>query len=103
MNHVRFTQAATESLLSIAKFIAVEEQDLDTAMSVLNKIESSCHQFAMFPQMGVARFDLEVDIRCFFVYDFVVIYKAEQEGIIVLDIIHSSRDVQEDYRNLNDD
>jgi toxin ParE1/3/4 len=103
MNRVRFTQAATESLFSIAKFIAAEEQDWDTAISVLNKIESTCYQFAMFPQMGVARFELETDIRCFFVYDYVVIYKAEQEGIVVLDIIHSSRDVQESYRDLQND
>jgi plasmid stabilization system protein ParE len=50
-----------------------------------------------------ARFEFETDIRCFFVYDYVVIYKAEQEGIVVLDIIHSSRDVQESYRDLQND
>ena len=103
MNRVRFTHAATESLLSIGKCIAVEEQDLDTAMSVLDKIETTCHQFAMFPNMGVERPALGTDIRCFFVFDYVAIYIAEQKGIVVLDIIHSSRDVQENYRDLFDD
>lgn len=95
---VRFTPLAEESLVSIGKYIATQEQDLQTAIELIDKIEASCNQVANFPLMGVARPALGQDVHCFFVYDYVVMYSPEQEGITVLEIVHSSRDVEEGYR-----
>jgi len=100
MNQVRFSQAAQESLLAIGQFIAVQDQDVKTAMTVLDEIAQRCNQFALFPQMGVGRPKLGERVRCFFVFDYIVIYVPSEKGIDVLDVIHSSRDVVEDYRDL---
>ena len=100
MGSVRFTHAAHESLLSIGKFIAIEEQDVESAMKVLDKIDDACNQFALFPLMGVARPELGTNVRCFVVFDYLVLYVSEKEGIVVLDVVHGSRDVLEEYRGL---
>lgn len=100
MSRIRFTQDAQESLLAMGKFIATQDQDLQTAMEVLDKIQETCNQFALFPLMGVARPELGSEVRCFFVYDYLVLYVPDEEGIVVLDIVHGSRDVIEEYRGL---
>ncbi|MEM7477257.1 MAG: type II toxin-antitoxin system RelE/ParE family toxin [Planctomycetota bacterium] len=100
MNTVRFTPMANESLLSIGKFIATEERDLETALTFIDKVETTCQQVALFPEMGVARPALGEGVRCFFVYDYVVIYLPEQKGIAILEVVHSSRDIEEGYRDL---
>ncbi|MEL7496561.1 MAG: type II toxin-antitoxin system RelE/ParE family toxin [Planctomycetota bacterium] len=95
---VRFTPLAKGSLLSIGEFIAEQDQDLETALQFIAKVETTCLKVAQFPHMGVARPELGREVRCFFVYDYVVMYVPEQEGITVLELVHSSRDVEEGYR-----
>ncbi|MEL7499738.1 MAG: type II toxin-antitoxin system RelE/ParE family toxin [Planctomycetota bacterium] len=99
MNQLRFTPWARQQLQEIAKFIAVQEQDLDTALNLIEKVEATCKRFAQFPEMGVARPNLRDGVRCFFVYSYVVVYLIEHEGIVIIDIFHSSQDLPEEYRH----
>ena len=50
--------------------------------------------------MGDRRHELADDLRCFPVGDFVVFYRPQKEGIVVVLVIHGARDIPEVARRL---
>ena len=87
------TTAAEKSILDIGRFIAKQSQSLDVAVRFLDKIDEKCALYATQPHMGEARPDLGYGIRCFPVDNYVVIYSPRPEGILVLLLVHGSRDI----------
>ena len=100
MHQVLLTSAAKESIENIGRFIASQSQSLETAWRILDKIEEKCQLCAFQPRMGELRGDLALDVRSFPVENFVVIYKPHPEGIVVLLVVHSARDVPAVFRDL---
>jgi len=94
------TQAAIDSLLAIGQYIANNSQCLETAVRVLREIDQKLAGYAEFPHMGQARPDLKTNARCFFVYDYVIIYEPVDVGIVVLLTVHNAEDIEQKYRHL---
>ena len=87
------TSAARNDLLEIGRFIASDSLSLKRALDFLDKIDAKCEQYATQPLMATARPDLGDQVRTFSVDNHVVIYQPIDNGIRVLMVVHSSRDI----------
>jgi toxin ParE1/3/4 len=100
MARVTWTPTAEKSLDQIYDFIAIQQQNPSGAIHVLREIERKCDLYADQPEMGDRRHELVDDLRCFPVGDFVVFYRPQTEGIVVVLVIHGARDIPEVARRL---
>jgi toxin ParE1/3/4 len=94
------TDEAEQSIVAIGCYIAEQSQSLETAWRVLDRIEEKCRLYAAQPLLGEARPDLGVDVRCFPVDSFVVIYRPLPDGILLLLVVHGSRDIPAVFRSV---
>ena len=79
MERVFWTDAGEESLNNIGRFIAKQNQSLDRALQVIDKVEEKCRLYAGFPNAGPSRDDLAAGLRCFPVDNLVVIYRPVED------------------------
>ena len=100
MASVTRTPAAEKSLDQIYDFIAIQQQNPDGAVRVLREIERKCDLYANQPEMGDRRHELSDDLRCFPVGNFVVFYRPQTQGIVVVLVIHGARDIPDVTRHL---
>jgi toxin ParE1/3/4 len=77
---------------------SVHSGSLDVALRFLDRIEARCKQHARSPLLGEVCADLGPDVRCFYVGSYVVYFRPTEEGILVLLVIHSARDIGSVYR-----
>lgn len=91
---VRSPQARVD-LVSIGDDVAERMQSLSSANRVLDAIEERIKLLSRHPMSGQACPDLHPDVRCFPVgkYDYIVFYRPHPDGIEVVRVLHSSRDI----------
>jgi len=89
--NVSRTPRANLDLLEIWDYIS--EASEERADRVLDGINERCRMLAGFPEAGRARNDLIVGLRSFSVGNYVIFYQPIEDGIEVLRVLHSSRDV----------
>jgi toxin ParE1/3/4 len=63
----------------------------------LDQIDSACKMLADNPYGGPRRDDLASGLRFYPVGNYLVFYKAIEEGITVVRILHSARDYPRDF------
>jgi len=92
--------------LSIVTKTVRAEQDLDeiwfyialdnvvAADNLLDDIDSSCQLLAMQPQAGRLRPELTPELRSFPVGRYMVFYQPQDDGIEVVRVLHSARDIE---------
>jgi toxin ParE1/3/4 len=92
--------------LSVVTKTVRAEQDLDeiwfyialdnvvAADNLLDDIDSSCQLLAMQPQAGRLRPELTPDLRSLPVGRYVVFYQPQDDGIEVVRVLHSARDIE---------
>ncbi len=87
-------------MVAIGDDIAVRMQSLASANRVLEEIEQKLKLLARHPFAGQARPDLQPGVHCFPVgkYDYVVFYRPQDNGIELLRVLHSSRDIPRVFR-----
>lgn len=88
--------AVDEDLLNI--WLHIARDNPGAADRQLDRIENRCRLYASHPDMGELRPDLGVNVRCFPVDNYVVIYRPGDDGILVLLITHGSRDIPAAFR-----
>lgn len=93
MAHVEWTDTGEESLVEIGRFIARQNQSLDRALAVINKVEEKCRLIAGFPDAGTVRDDLSDGVRTILVDNLVLVYRPLDDGIRVLLVTHGHRDL----------
>lgn len=98
MASIRRTPEARQSIKELGRYISEQSGSLDVALRFLDRIEERCEQHARSPLLGEIRDDLGPNIRCFTVGNYVVIYRPDNDGILVLLVIHSARDIPTVFR-----
>lgn len=85
------SRAAERDLLSIWRFIA-----LDNTRAVdrfLLALVAQCERLGDAPGSGRARPELAAEVRSFPYRTYVIFYRTLPDGILILRVLHSSRDI----------
>ena len=98
MPRVRVTSEAEEDILELAAFIASESGSKTAAVKFLEELDKKCWLYAEQPLMGKQRLDFDKNIRTFPLGNFTIIYEAKDDGIDVLMVIRSARDIPPIFR-----
>ncbi len=82
---------AREDLVEIWEYIA--EDSVNHADSFIDSIEAKLKTLAAQPLIGRARDDLAIGLRSFPIGRYILFYEAIPEGIVLIRVLHSARDV----------
>lgn len=97
MARVIIRPKAESDLDAISDYIA-ERSDDERASNVLRAIYRKMQLYATQPTLGRSRADLREGMRSFPVYRYIVFYRPLEDGIVVVRVLHGSRDLEEqDY------
>lgn len=94
MAQILFTPLATEDLQEIWIYLA-EKAGKETANNFLLEVKKKCETVAAFPESGRVRHELLLNLRSFPFKNYIIFYLPLANGIEVLRILHSSRDIQQ--------
>lgn len=93
MARVLYTESAQSDLLEAWLYIA--EESPVAADRVLDKIEQEADGLSSRPLMGRARPELGTEVRAWPTSTpYILFYRADDLGIVVLRVFHHARDVQ---------
>ncbi len=92
MAQVLFTPLATEDLKEIWRYLA-ENAGNESANKFLQAVKKKCENVAEFPKMGRVRHEYVVNLRSFPFGKYIIFYLPLSDGIEVLRIVYSSRDI----------
>ena len=73
-------------------YIAMD--NVKAADNLLDDVDSSCQLLAIQPQAGRLRPELAPELRSFPVDRYVVFYRPQDDGIDVVRVLHSARDIE---------
>ena len=93
MARVEWTDNGRESLLSIGRFIAEQNQNIERALQVIDRVEEKCRLIATLPASGMLRPDLAPDLRSTLVDNLVIIYRPLDDGMRILLVAHGHEDL----------
>ena len=94
MAKVLFTPLATEDLQQIWNYLE-EVAGVKFANKFLIEIRDKCLMLTEFPELGRFRHDFILNLRSFPFKKYVIFYMPIDDGIDVLRIIHSSRNIEQ--------
>ena len=83
-------------LLDIWDYIA--DDSFERADEFLDRIESKLQALARTPGMGKRRKELLPGLQSFPIGNYVVFYRASEDGIDVIRVLRGSRDIEEIFR-----
>jgi toxin ParE1/3/4 len=76
----------------------IADDSLDRADDFLDRVDEKLQSLARTPGMGRRREELLPGLQSFPVGNYVVFYRAIEDGIDVIRILHGSRDIEEIFR-----
>lgn len=83
-----------EALRDLEEAICYVAHDNPTAArNLLDRLEVSCMRLGEMPDIGRRREELGLELMSFAVGSYVIFYRADDEAIQILRILHGSRDV----------
>ena len=91
MPHVRRRPLAETDILEIWDFIA--DDNPAAADRWVDQLDAQFQMLATQPKLGRARNELAPRVRCFPVGRYVVFYVPRDDGIDVVRVLHSARDI----------
>jgi toxin ParE1/3/4 len=89
----RLAAWARAELDHIWDHIARETGSPDLADRQINAITDRFYLLASWPRIGRARDDLRPGLRCFPAGEYVIIYRVEDEDVVVLHVFHGRQDI----------
>jgi len=94
MGHIRTTQAGSD-LNEIWYYVATKSGSLDVADRLIDSITDRFTLLAGYPNMGRARDeDLRLGLRSFPVGEYVILYRIQDEDVLILRVLRGSRDIE---------
>ena len=94
MGHVRTPQCDSD-LDDIWYYIATKSGSLDVADRFIDSIADRFFLLATYPHVGRSRDeDLRTGLRSFPVGEYVIIYRVQDEDVLILRVVRGSRNVQ---------
>ncbi len=100
MRTVKVAAAAKEDLLEIWAYVA--ERNTEAASKLIKEINGKFAFLRDFPQMGREQDRLLVNLRSFVVKDYFIFYQPFDDGIEILRVLHSSRDIENIFEGFLD-
>jgi toxin ParE1/3/4 len=97
MNQYRLSQRAEQDLENI--WIYVAQKNEVAADLLLAKLLDQFPMLAQFPEMGYARNELMLGIRCFPVKPDNIFYRKLEVGIEIFRVLHQSRELDERFND----
>jgi toxin ParE1/3/4 len=97
MPTVRRTRDVEFDLVEI--WLHIARDNPDAADRLLSRIEEKCESYARQPGMGDIRSELGEAVRSFPVGNYVVFYRPETDGILILLVTHGARDIPAVFRS----
>jgi toxin ParE1/3/4 len=95
----RLSPAAEAELDDIWYYIARESQSIEIADRVVDSITDRFFLLATHPHIGRHRDeDLRPGMRSLSVGDYVIIYRVENNDVLILHVIHGRRDIGSLFR-----
>jgi toxin ParE1/3/4 len=95
----RLSPAAEAELDDIWYYIAKESQSIGIADRVVDSITDRLFLLATHPHLGRRRDDdLRPGLRSFSVGDYVIIYRVENDDVLILRVMHGRRDIEALFR-----
>lgn len=86
-----YTIPAKRDLVEIWVYIA--EDNMDAADATEKRIRSVCDKLDQSPSLGKLRSELGAEIRAIGTGNYMVYYRLTPNGVRILRIVHSARDV----------
>lgn len=99
MSRVRLSSRSEADLHSIWNHIGIEHDRPPQATAQIDSIHHKIEILATQPELGERRDDLRPGLRSSTVGSYVVFYFPLSDGIEVVAIIHSARDVESLFRS----
>ncbi|MFP5468253.1 MAG: type II toxin-antitoxin system RelE/ParE family toxin [Alphaproteobacteria bacterium] len=91
MSRVRKTVRAESDIEDLWLYIATDNPQ--AADRILDDIEAQCRLIATQPNMGRLRSELTPGLRSFPVGRYIILYQTLPDGIEVVRVLHSARDL----------
>jgi toxin ParE1/3/4 len=92
MRQVRLSALAALDLAGIWDYVATQSENPETAKRILARIGESLILFRHTPLAGRQRSEMGPNIRSFVTGNYVVYYRSTDEEVLILRIVHGSRD-----------
>lgn len=93
MGHRRTPQADSD-LDDIWYYVATKSGSIEAAARLIDSITERFYLLAMHPNIGRARDeDLRPGLRSFPVGEYVIIYRIQDEDVLILRVLRGSRDI----------
>jgi toxin ParE1/3/4 len=100
MPTVKVAAAAEEDLRNIWAYVA--EHNAEAASKLVKAITSRFAILRDHPHMGREQSRLLVNLRSFVVKDYFIFYQPFDDGIEILRVLHSSRDIESIFEGFFD-
>ncbi len=97
MTEARQTDAARADLIEIWEYIATDNPT--AADRLIKRIEMKCRNLARSPLIGRAREQLAPQLRSFALGNYVIFYRPEEYGILVIRVLHGARDIETEFES----
>lgn len=98
MAHLRSTQAESD-LDDIWYYVAKASGSPDIADRLVDAIAERFFLLARYPNMGRRRdSDLRPGLRSFPVGEYIIVYRVEDDGVLILRVLRGSRDIEGLFR-----
>ncbi len=95
----RLSPAAEAELDDIWYYIAKESQSIEIADRMVDSITDRFFLLATHPHLGRHRDeDLRPGLRSFSVGDYVIVYRVENDDVLILHVMHGRRDMEALFR-----
>ena len=95
MSTVVFSPKAYQDLIDIHDYIA--EQSVQAASHFIDFIEEKCNLLAGSSSMGRRRPEFGAAVRSFPVGEYVIFYVPVSDGVEIVHVLHSKRDIHRIY------
>jgi toxin ParE1/3/4 len=90
----RLAPEAEADLQDIAFYLFQETGNIEVADRVIQLVAQRFDLLAAHPRAGRSRADLRPGIRVFPVGDYLLLYREAVPGIVIVRVLHGSRDVE---------
>jgi len=96
----RFTldPGVNDDLDAIWDYIGIQKCSPASAVRQIELLYEKFVLLASHPMLGEARDDLAENLRAFVARPFVVLYRPTHDGVQIVQVVHSARDIQAVFR-----
>lgn len=97
----KLTELADQDVFDISVYIA-QNRGIDTAKRFIDKINEKFQLLVKSPEIGRSRSELADGLRSLPYDKYIIFYRIVSDGILVVRILHGSRDIPSIFEAEND-